>query len=222
MQDGLIEGRWLAGFLPPWKETARTLLAECPGAVPDSARDVALWFGFDFTWERLVVTRRGLWRRALAEVPAELGEVSSNLQSQAAQGQDPVDAAVTWSDQRLAPLELAAARLWFEPAPLSAILARGAALPRDRALVLVWLLRQAGLRADAACLASTKPLLTDPAVPQSLDTWVVCVGAGTGDERWIDLRPASGRSAPLPAGQALVWTSDPGAPAVVPFPGIGS
>jgi hypothetical protein len=222
MMDGLLEGRWLTGFLPPGTQTSRSLLSESTVAVPDSARDLGLWFGFNTSWEQIVVVRRNLWRRALSEVPAELSEEGSKILDAAAQGEDPIRAAVSWSEQRLAPLDLAAARLWFEPAPLSSVLRRGAALPRDRALVLVWLLRQIGLRADAACLASTSPLLVDPAIPQRLDTWLVRVTTAQGEERWIDLRLGAGRTTPLPPGQALVWTGDPGTPAVVPFPGLGS
>jgi hypothetical protein len=226
--DDLLRGRWLTGNLAPERPVARGLFMQSTAEAPDSASSGsgAVWYGFDLTWNQLVRSRSVFWRRALAEVPPEMGEAKAGLLALADRGEDPLPATVEWVNRRFAPLDLAAARLWYEPVPLSALLARGAAIPRDRALAIVWLLRQLGMRADVAGVssrgvrASTDP--ADPAIPQQLDSWVVRVVQKSGNVAWVDVPPPGGRAAPLPPGRALLWTADPETPVLVEFPGVAT
>ncbi len=221
-QGSTIEARWLLGNLPPdGGGTARTITSRPSVTPPDSLGPPVLRFGFRTTWERIELARLRFWRRALAATPDDLVAASHAILTEQAEPAARADAAIAWVLGRLAPIEIPAARLWYEPADLGAICAKRIAIPRDRAAALVWLLRRVGVAADAATVCSGRPLVQDLPFPQQLDAWVVLVRPGPGQERWIDLRvpTASSTTIPLPRGKALLWTVEEGEPVLVDFPG---
>lgn len=220
-EGGRAVVNWLMGNLPPRAQGPRTPLYALHAQVPDSIEaGPTLWWAFACDWSAIARTRGWHWRRSLRMESEELAAAAAKIQ---AEHPDPLareGAAVAWVRNRLEALEIPATRLWFEPAEPGPILERGAAIPRDRALILVWLLRRMGIPADAASVGGRTPLRVEAVFPQQLDAWLVRSGAVPGQTRWIGVSDSPARSAPSPlAGTALLWTASEGEGILVPFPG---
>jgi hypothetical protein len=218
IMGAMVMARWLLGDLPPEPPCAWTISSCVSSSAPDSLGPPVLRYGFPDEWESIVQSHRRPWRLALRKMPQPLVDASGAIQNTHPDPADRLDAAVAWIRENLAPLEIPAARMWFAPADLIEVTARGAAIPRDRAAAMVWLLRSVGVPADAAMVCSGPPFVEEVALPQQLDTWIVLARPRNAAERWIDLRPDGARP-PLPPGSALIWTSEEGDPILLPFPG---
>lgn len=216
---GTTTATWLLGHLPPEPPYDRTIAACVTSQGPDTLGPPVLRFGFPDEWESIVQARRRLWRIALSKVPDPLVTAAAEIMNNYADPAGRADAAVEWVGGHVAELEIPAARMWFEPADLGEVLDRGAAIPRDRAAILIWLLRRLGVPADAAMVGSSAPMIEEVPLPHQLDAWVVQSRPPAGGERWIDLRLDARNRPPLPAGKALVWTAQPEEPIIIPFPG---
>jgi hypothetical protein len=217
---GSTVARWLLGHLPPEPPWERTISAHLTSRAPSIVGPPVLRYGFPDDWESIAQSRRRLWRIVLRQMPETLMSASQEIQIQHAEPVERLAASLAWVDEHLARLEIPAARTWFEPADMGEILTRGAAIPRDRAAILVWLLRSVAIAAEAATVCSGEPFVEEVALPQQMDTWVVVARPRPGIERWIDLRDGAARGIPLPAGKAFIWTTQPGDPLFRPFPGI--
>ena len=216
-----FEAHWLLGHLSPAGTVHRALVSHVVANAPDSLGPSGVLFGYRNTWSGAVFARAYLWKRALRESPPELVTAAHEILGTT---QDPggrADSAIAWVNRRLERVDIPTARLWYAPARLQAVLDRGAAIPRDRAAVLVWLLQRVGVGADAAMVRSHGRFIADLAFPQQLDAWVVRARLANGAERWIDMRPpdVAARDS-LQAGQAVLWTARGEDDPLVPFPGV--
>jgi hypothetical protein len=215
------QGRWLLGHLSPAAPVHFGIASRLTDAAPDTAGPPGLLFGYRNDWQTVSAMRGYEWKRVLATTPAELSGVAGRIYGAGADPHPRADSALAWVNRRLGRVDIPVTRLWYIPSPLEAILDRGAAIPRDRAAILVALLNLLGIKADAAMVRHDRGFAPAFALPQQLDVWVVRIHFSPTDERWLDMRdPASAVGNPLPAGQALVWTVRREEPALVPFPGI--
>ncbi len=215
-----FEGRWLLGHLSPAAPVHRDIASHLTDLSPDTTGAPGILFGYRNDWQTVSAMRGYQWRRALYEIPDEISNVAGRIQGEVSDPHVRADSALAWVNRRLERVDIPAARLWYVPLPLQTILDRGAAIPRDRAAVLITLLNHMGIKADAAMVRHDAAFQTDVAFPQQLDVWVVRERFSA-DERWVDMRdPASAVGKPLPPGQALLWTVVREEPALVPFPGI--
>jgi hypothetical protein len=214
-----FEAVWLLGHLPPSAPVVSGIVSRLlVTGPPDTAGAPALYFGFRNEWDDIVRPRSLFWRTVLHEESPELTERARAIMAATSNPAARVDSAIAWVDRRLERVDIPAARLWLIPDHLQPILDRGGAIPRDRAVVLVWLLRRVGVVCDVAMVRGNGPFVSDIAFPQQLDTYLVRVNAGTPGERWIDMREPARRQAIQP-GPAIIWTAKREEPTQASFPG---
>jgi hypothetical protein len=220
MVDNNLSFRWLVGHLPPLRPVARTAASAIGGVLPDSLSPPTLFFAFQTEWAAVVEARTRFWRRGLQQTPPELMEQMRRILDSTGSPEERRDAAVTWLRERLRTLELPAARDWYEPEEPVAILERQDAIPRDRAMILVWLLRHVGIAADAVTVRSRPGASTEVPMPQQFDLWLVRTRIGSSDPVWIDLRDEADTPRSVPAGPGVVWTAEDPDPPLAEFPGF--
>ncbi|MDM7917349.1 MAG: hypothetical protein QUU85_19100, partial [Candidatus Eisenbacteria bacterium] len=220
---GNYEARWLVGHLPPSVPTYRTVSGRLTGTAPDSLGPMLLEYGFQADWRSVVRPKRIFWRHVLERSEPEiLAGVAREIAQATIDPRERMQRAIAWTDANLKPLSIPAAQLWFEPADPDAVVRSGFAIPRDRAAILVWLLRRLGVRADAVTVSSRGNPALQLTFPQQLDLWTVRAQAGSDPETWVDLRSGTQQPASsVPAGPGLLWTvktedEDP----IVSFPGL--
>ncbi len=220
LEGGVARAVWLTGNLAPGSQGAQTPLFTLLAQPPDSSTaEPVLWWAFVCDWDELVQSRSAPWRYSLRFESQGLSAVAAQIQAEHASALGREEAALRWVRDTLEEIEIPAARLWFEPAEPQAVFDRRAAIPRDRALVLAWLLRRMGIPADVASVGGRSPIQIEAVFPQQLDTWLVRSGAVPGETRWIGVEGEDSPSKAPPAGAAILWTGEDGVSPIVPFPG---
>lgn len=220
VRGSLQETQWLLGNLSPAGEVERSGISVLPVEPADSLGPPVLRFAFPVTWEMAVEARRRIWTMCMRATPDTLAAVAQAIAVASEERGRRTEEALAWCDRAIAHAEIPSARGWFEPENMQGVLDRGKAIPRDRAALLVWLLRRLGVAADVATVSSKGPLVTGLVFPQQLDAWVVYIHAPGAPERWIDMRGPARSSGAIPAGHAVVWTAPADMPVLVPFPGL--
>lgn len=217
---GDLAFRWITGHLPAMRPVVRTAGSAFGGVLPDSMSPPTIFYAFQTAWSAVVAARSTFWGNVMERTPPELmAEMRHILDSTG----DPVerrDMAVAWVHERLREIELPSTRAWYEPVEPEAIMARDDAIPRDRAMILVWLLRHVGVGADVVTVRSRPGASTEVAMPQQFDLWIVRTRIGASEPVWIDPSSEGEPSRRIPPGPAIVWTTNDPERALADFPGM--
>ncbi len=225
-RDGIRTQTWMTGNLPaldgpvletPWSR----IITGIPGAGKDASR---ILFSTVANWTYLTPYYGIRWEQQIAQRGPEMDKIVSRAFEEA---QDPGDRAA-WLDvyvrEEIRTLPIPEIRLPIRPISAETVAREGAGSPRDKACLLVSLLRASGIPAQAAMVRTRGgEWIEDMACLAQLDRFVVRARPAGQDEMWMDPAGWGAR-----AGPALILNGqEPGTfvegeSGLISFPGIAA